>query len=166
MSDTTSTPEGTPADSAPEATPPAETFSLEYVQQLRGEAAKYRNEKKSAVEAAKTETAQEWEGKLNTEKSKYAELQSKYDAKSVEMAKLLAAIELEVPSDKLLSFADLIKGDDEDSIKASAKSVLDLVGGFAEKPDPATDPTQGKGGGTLPLNGDPLLNALKRAVGA
>lgn len=165
MSDPTPTP-GTPAAPAPEATPQQESFSREYVEQLRGEAAKYRNEKKSAVDEAKAALTQEWEGKLTAADSKYAELEGKFSAREIELAKLRAAIALEVPTDKLVDFSDLIKGSTEEEITASAKAVLDLVGGFASAKVPATDPTQGKGGKPLPLNGDPLLAALTRVVRA
>lgn len=164
MSDTTPTPDSDPIpEKAPVASSP-EMFGLEYVQQLRSEAAKYRTEKKDAVDAAVTATNQQWEEKASAERARIAELQGRYDAKELELAKLKVAIGLEVPAEKLLGFVDLVKGSTEDEIKASAQSVLDLIGGF-NKRNPATDPTQGKGGGPLALNGDPLLAALKQAVG-
>lgn len=167
MSDPTPTPTpAPPAADALEATPAAqETFSREYVEQLRGEAAKYRNEKKSAVDEAKAALAAEYDGKISLAAAQHAELQTTLSAREVELAKLRTAITLEVPTSKLVGFSELIKGTTEEEITTSAKSVLDLVGGFA-KSVPATDPTQGSGGTPLPLNGDPILNALKRAVGA
>lgn len=167
MSDDNTTPTPTP-DPAPVAG--QETFSKDYVQQLRNEAAKYRTEKNDAVEAAKAAVQQEWEGKLTETASKISELEGQLGAAGIELTKLRIALELGVPSDKVLAFAEILKGDNEDAIKASATSAKELFGGFAAPPsnDPAFDPTQGsgRGGGALPLNGDPILAALKKAVGA
>lgn len=166
MPDTVTTPEITitPAAPAPEA-PPAENFSLEYVQQLRGEAAKYRTEKKDAVEAAEAKAKTEWEAKINEQIGKNTELEGKLGAAGIELTKLRVALALNVPSDKVLAFVEILKGSTEDEITSSAASAKELFGGF-KTTDPATDPTQGSGGGALPLNGDPLLNALKKVVGA
>lgn len=157
---------GTPAALAPEASPAQETFPREYVEQLRGEAAKYRNEKKSAVEEATAALTKEWEGKLSAADARYTELEKTSRVVSSTLAKLRAAVELGVPTSKLIGFSELIKGSTDEEIAASAKSVLDLVDGFAPASVPATDPTQGTGGKPLPLNGDPILAALKQVVGA
>jgi len=142
-----------------------ETFSRDYVEQLRAEAAKYRNEKKDAVEAAKAAVAQEWETKLAAEQTKVGELTTKLGDAEMALAKLTTAIDLKVPTEKILAFAEIIKGSNEDEIKASANTAMTLFGGF-NVPDPATDPTQGSGSRTIPLNGDPILAAISAAVGA
>lgn len=142
----------------------AETFGLEYIQQLRGEAAKYRKEKKDAVAEAKEEVRKEWEAKLNEQASKTTESEAKLGAAGVELTKIKTALSLDVPSDKVIQFAAVLQGSTDDEIKTSGESAKALFGGF-ETNDPATDPTQGSGG-TPPLNGGPLLDALKRAVGA
>jgi len=163
MSDeVTNTPSEAAAQPAPVA-PPAETFGLEYVQQLRGEAAKYRNEKKDAVEAAKAETAQQWQGKISEAGNETAALQVKLDSAQTEMIKVTTALTLGVPSERVVQFAALLKGDSEEDIRSSAESAKELFGDF-KKSVPATDPTQGSGGGAIPLNGDPILEALKKAV--
>lgn len=160
--DTTPTQEAAPIVPGPV---PVETFSRDYVEGLRSEAAKYRNEKKDAVEAAKAAVAAEWEAKFAAKDVEFAALQSDSLSKDVTLAKVKAAIDLKVPSDKVLAFAEHVKGDTEEAIAESAKSVFELAGGFSTT-SPAFDPTQGSGGNHLPLNGDPLLNALKKAVGA
>lgn len=167
MSDEATTPE-TPATTVQE-TPSAETFSLDYVQQLRQEAAKYRNEKKTAVEEAVTKLSQEWEGKIAAKDVELTEVTTNASSKELELAKLRIAlraldpdIKMDEPS-RAEKLAELLKGQDEESIMGSAKSALDLFGGSL-KPSRAVDPTQGSGGGVLPLNGDPLLNALKGIV--
>lgn len=164
MSDTTATPADT-ATVTPEApVASAETFGIEYVQQLRGEAAKARTDKKAAVEAATAAATAEWEAKLNEQLSKHTELEGQLGSAGIELTKLKTAIALNVPSDKVLAFAEILKGSTEDEIKASADSAKELFGGFKTS-DPPIDPTQGSGNGSIALNGDPLLAALKNAVG-
>jgi hypothetical protein len=158
----------TPADAATIETGPVpvETFSRDYVEGLRSEAAKYRNEKKDAVEAAKAEVTAEWEAKLAAKDVELTQLQSDSLGKDVTLYKLRTAIELGVPSDKLVAFAGVIQGDNEEDIKASAQSAKELFGGVRNN-DPATDPTQGSGGRpVLALNSDALLQAVKTVVGA
>lgn len=163
MSETdTPTPDVTPNTPGPV---PVETFSRDYVEGLRSEAAKYRNEKKDAVEAAKAELSAEWEAKLAAKDVELSTFQSDSLAKDVTLSKLRAAIDLGIPSDKLVAFSEVIKGDTEEDIKASAQSAKEL---FAVRTnDPATDPTQGSGGrAPLALNGDPLMQMVRTIVGA
>jgi hypothetical protein len=169
MSDEATTPSttDTPAVTV-QATPPAETFGLEYVQQLRQEAAKYRNEKKTAVEDAVAKLSQEWEGKIAAKDAELAEVKSSYISKELETAKLRIAMRTldQDTASRAEKLAELLKGEDEDSISESAKSAHELFGGFKSGPVSATDPTQGRGAPVIPLNGDPLLATLKRVVGA
>jgi hypothetical protein len=163
MSDPTPTPEATPdAGQAP----PVETFSREYVQDLRNEAARYRNEKNTAVEAAKVTVAQEWEAKLDAASGEHSRLETDLGDAWIELQKLHSAIAAGVPSDKLLAFVPLLKGSTADELNSAAESAKALFGGFKTN-DPAFDPTQGSGGGQPhALNGDGLLNAVKSIVGA
>ncbi len=148
---------------APEA-PKAETFSLEYVQGLRSEAAKYRNEKKTAVDEAKAAKDAEWQAKLEAQLGETRQLSENLGDAWVELAKLYAALDAEVPTPLVREFAGLLKGSDEDAIRGSAESAKKLLGFTSTFP--AVDPTQGTGGGVIPLNGDPIIDALKRAVGS
>ena len=91
MSDEAVTPSEAAAQTAPVAKG-AETFGLEYVQQLRGEAAKYRNEKKEAVEQARAEVTQQWESKLDEASNSTADLQAKLSSAQTEMVKVTTAI--------------------------------------------------------------------------
>ena len=134
------------------------------MQQLRGEAAKYRNEKKDAVEAARSEVTQQWESKLDEATNTSAKLQVDLHNAQTEMTKVTTALSLGVPSDKVVQFASILQGGSEEEINASAESAKELFGDF-KKSMPAIDPTQGSGGGSeIPLNGDPILQALMKAV--
>ena len=163
MSDEATTPAEAAVQPAPTAEK-AETFSLEYVQQLRGEAAKYRNEKKEAVEAARAEVTQQWETRLQQATNATADVQAELDTAKTDMVKVTTALTLGVPSEKVVQFASILKGGSEEEIRASAESAKELFG-EVKKSQPATDPTQGSGGGPVPLNGDPILSALMKAVG-
>lgn len=147
-----------------QATPAPETFSKDYVTELRNEAARYRTEKNSAVEAAKAAMAQEFQAQIADKDVAMTELQNQLGQAWIELEKVYTAIEARIPSEKVRAFASLLKGEDKDSILESAKSATELFGG-TEQSFPAFDPTQGSGGQPLPLNGDPLLNMLKKVVG-
>ena len=158
----------TPAEApaaAPEAHPAPKTYSKEYVQELRQEAANYRVQKNEAVETAKAAVTQQFQGQLAEKDVTITQLQNELGSVQLELEKIRTALEAKVPSDKVLAFASILQGSDPDAIKASAATATELFGGFDSK-SPAYDPTQGSGGGVIPLNGDPLLNMLKKVVGA
>lgn len=161
MSDDTATTETT---TAPAQEVKAETFSLEYVQGLRQEAAKYRTEKNEAVERAKAELTAEFEKKIAEKDSVVAELQAATSAREVELLKWKKILESGIPSEDVFTVAELVQGSDEESVSESVARVKSLIGKAPVKDRPV-DPSQGSGN-HLPLNGDPLLESLKRVVGA
>lgn len=141
------------------------------VSDANAEAAKYRVEKKDAVEAAKQEVTESFNARI-------AELEAELNAKvtgaeedavtaRTDAAKLRATIKAGIDTEKALDFAELLKGETEDELVSHAET---LKGLFSEDKAPvtkqgATDPTQGQvGKNTLPLNGDPLLAAITKAV--
>ena len=161
--------EGTPDVSTPAVEKPLEPqpklFDEAYVKSLRDEAAAARVAKKDAVDAAIAAANEAHQAALADRDTAYTELQNELAAARIELEKLYISIDAGVPSDKVRTFTALIQGSDTESITASAKAAYDLAGGFSTK-SPAFDPTQGFGGrDPLPLNGDPILNAIKAAVG-
>jgi len=168
MSDTT-TPETSASVSPPTAQETVvETFSKEYVQELRNEAAKYRNEKKEAVEAAKLEASTavitEYEAKASESAAALQEIGNELSGTKLELLKLKSVLAAGIPSVDVLEVTALVQGSDEESVSASVERVKALLGKAPTK-DRAIDPSQGSGN-VLPLNGDPLLDSLKRIVGA
>lgn len=165
-----STADVTPADVAPVATDkPLEAqpklFDEAYVKSLREEAAAARVAKKDAVDAAVTAANEAHQAALAERDTAYTELQGELAAAKLELEKLYISIDSNVPSDKVRAFAGLLQGADSETIQASAKAAYELAGGFSSK-SPAFDPTQGLGGRKdIPLNGDPILQAIKHAVG-
>ena len=161
MSEDTTTEAVTPV--AQEA-PKPETFSLEYVQGLRQEAAKYRTERNEAVANVKAELQAEFESQLSAKDNEFGELKSQLTAREVELLKLKAILAAGIPTDDVLTVADLVQGSDETTVSESVERVKSLIGKNPPKDRPI-DPSQGSGN-TLPLNGDPLLETIKRIVGA
>ena len=140
-------------------------FDEAYVKSLREEAAAARVAKKDAVDAAIKEASDAHQAELATRDTAYTELQGELEKARIELEKIYISLDANVPSDKVRAFAGLIQGSDTESITASAKAAYELAGGFSTK-SPAFDPTQGFGGrDPLPLNGDPILAAIKAAVG-
>lgn len=156
----------------PEGTPPAanvpETFSREYVTELRDEAAKYRNEKKDAVTTAQAETRAEvvgeYEPQLAAKDTEIGSLKETVATQGIELLKLKAVLGAEVPTADVLTVAELVQGSDDETISESVKRVMSIYGKTPAK-GPYVDPSQGTGG-DIPLNGNKLLSALSRAVGA
>ncbi|ARQ94618.1 scaffolding protein [Mycobacterium phage Journey13] len=171
MSDN-ATPESTPAgDQTQEVSKPMEpqgkVYDEAYVKALREEAAAHRIAKKDAVEAAVKELTEKHQQELAARDLAYAELQKQLGDAWIELEKVYLSLDAKVPNDKVRAFIEILDGNDRDSIAESVKSRLELVGGFDSKtPSPAFDPSQGRGGKPpLPLNGDPILEAIKQAVG-
>jgi hypothetical protein len=162
MSDETQT--TTTENAAPAQEAPAETFSREYVQELRNEAAKYRTEKNTAVEAARAEVIKDYESKLAQKDGSLSEMETEVSARQLELLKLKMVLNEGIPTEDVLDVVSLVQGADEETVSESVKRVKSLIG---KKPpaDRPVDPSQGQGN-HLPLNGDPLLETVKRMVGA
>lgn len=153
---------------APPAQAAVETFSKEYVQELRNEAAKYRNEKKDAVEAARTEATAEairdYELKMADKETALTGIQNELSTTKLELLKLKSVLAADIPSTDVLEVVSLVQGTDEESVSESVQRVKALIGKSPQRDRPV-DPSQGTGN-VLPLNGDPLLETIKRIVGA
>jgi len=141
-----------------------ETFSLDYVQGLRQEAAKYRTERNEAVDKAKAEVIGDYEGKLSAKEAAFNELQGQVSERGLELLKLKSVLSEGIPSEDVLEVASLVQGTDEETVSESVKRVKALLDKAPARERPV-DPSQGTGN-VLPLNGDPLLESVKRLVGA
>lgn len=166
MSDATPT-----ADTAVNAVPgpvtaQQETFSLDYVQGLRSEAAKYRTEKNEAVERAKAEVIKDYEAQLSDKESAFNQIQTDLSERSLELLKLKAIVSEGIATSDILDVLALVQGTDEATVSESVKRVKSLMGKAPERDRP-TDPSQGTGNNEpLPLNGDPLLKKIMEIVGS
>ena len=155
-------PEDTPAPEATDTEQQEQTFGLDYVQQLRAEAAKYRQDKKSAVKAAEDAITAQWQTKLDAATNEYAALKTQLGDTELHVIRYQQMIEQNIPVDVMPDVVSLVGGHDEDSIAASVTSAKKLLG--ATTRDAAVDPMQGSGNRT-PLNSDELEGTLRQALG-
>lgn len=171
MSDTTSTTtdgtngaqEGTqaPANSVQELPEWAQTT----IKDLRAEAAQHRIEKNDAVEAARTALAAEYEEKLTAANAATEAVRNDLTQAQLETAKLNAALDADIPAKSVKKIAALLQGSTEAELRSHADELKALFG--TTETQPPIDPSQGSGSSHVPpLNGDPLLNAVKAAVGS
>lgn len=137
-------------------------WARDQITKANDQAAKYRVEKNDAVEAAKAEVEKDYTTRLEELQAKFDASQETVNSERHEVDKLKAAIEAGIANDKVLDFADLLKGENPEELKSHADKLKSLFTNNEQKSEKqaATDPTQGQGN-SLPLNGDPLLNALK-----
>jgi|LakMenE01Jun11ns_1017448.scaffolds.fasta_scaffold9691566_2 hypothetical protein len=163
LSDETVTTDAAPAQEVPKPAAP-EVFSKEYVQELRNEAAKYRTDKNNAVEAARAEVIKDYESKLSERESAFSKLQGELSDRALELLKLKAVVSAGISTEDALDVVSLVQGSDEESVSESVSRVKSLIGKNPPKDRPI-DPSQGTGN-QLPLNGDPLLETVRRIVGA
>lgn len=149
---------------------PAKNELPEWAQQkiaeANAEAAKYRVEKKDAVEAAKQEVTTEFEAKIAALEEQIELEKQEAGNSRTEVQKIKAALAAGVASDKVLSFADLLKGETEEELTTHAEEVKKLfTADDTSKKSRATDHSQGSGSGSVtPLNGDPLLQKVMAVV--
>ena len=156
MSEETST-DAAPAQEAQEADPAQEqTFSLDYVQQLRAEAAKYRQDKKTAVKAAEDAITAQWQTKLDAATNESA-------TNEIQVMRYQAMIDQGIPVEVMPDVISLVGGHDEETVAASVAAAKKLLGATAR--DAAVDPMQGSGNRTPALNSDELEDSLRRALG-
>lgn len=141
-------------------------WARDQITEANNQAAKYRTEKNEAIEAAKSEVTKSFESKIEELEAKIQESAATGDTARHEVDRLKVTIQSGISADKALSFADLLKGENEDELRSHADELKKLftteeAGG---KTPPATDPSQGNHGQTKPLNGDPLLDAVTSIV--
>lgn len=137
-------------------------WAREKLSKANAQAAKYRTEKNDAIAAATAKITDEFSEKLSESEGKYAELQSQYRAKQVELAKLKAVLDAGIPGSTAVEVAGLVHGASDEEITAHVATVKELLAKSVVKDRPV-DFSQGSGS-PLPLNGDPVLDALKRVV--
>ena len=163
MSEETST-DAAPAQEAQEADPAQEqTFSLDYVQQLRAEAAKYRQDKKTAVKAAEDAITSQWQTKLDAAGAEYADIKNQSATNEIQVMRYQAMIDQGIPVEVMPDVISLVGGHYEETVAASVAAAKKLLGATAR--DAAVDPMQGSGNRTLALNSDELEDSLRRALG-
>lgn len=140
-------------------------WARDQITKANNQAAKYRTEKNEAVEAAKKEVEDSFASKIEELEAAGQKANDEVTASRHEVDRIKAALEAGIATDKVLSFADLLKGENPDELRSHAESLKELfVTNEAPRASKATDPSQGQGNNHLPLNGDPLLEAVMRKI--
>jgi hypothetical protein len=122
---------------------------------VRQEAANSRVKLKETKEAFEAEKAA-----LLAEKTQF---ESELKNQQLFNMKIKAALAAGVPGESAEEIAELLKGEDLDSMKSHATKLISTFSGL-NKSDAPVDHSQGSGS-YVPLNGDPLLEDLSKKLG-
>lgn len=128
----------------------------------RNDAASYR------AKLRETETARDnFEKTLNEESAKIKNLQTEVDDLKLNSAKLDVALEaFDVKGDQLKAFADRLRGNTPDELKADAKTVVDTFGIAPGKNNTRhTDSSAGLGNDKPPTGESAFADAVAKSLG-
>lgn len=126
-------------------------FAQDLIRNLRTENAAARVKTNEKVTATKAQTQTEFESKLAESNTAHEATKGQLNEATTLLAKLNAAIQANVPTDKLLSVASRLNGTTAEEIKKDVEEVKKLFGiGEPAPRTPVTDPSQGKGGSGAP----------------
>jgi hypothetical protein len=144
----------------PTTTPPVEQEAApdwwqSELSNVRQEAASTRVKLKETKEALEAEKAA-----IAAEKAQVA---SDLEKERIGNLKLKAALRAKVPGELAEKFAEILVGTDLESLVTHAESLKETFAGF-NKSDAPVDHSQGAGSDTS-LNGDPLLEDLRKKLG-
>lgn len=164
-----------PAVETVEAEP--ETFSREYVEQLRKENAKHRTTASEAKEAAKAAEKARLGAMSETERA-VAEAEARgRSAVLVEYGQRLARAEFVAAAARRnseydaaavlddLNLGKYVTDDGDPDVVGIAKAVERLIPGAPSNPRPAGNADLGARTSAMPLNGDDIENALRKKLG-
>jgi hypothetical protein len=156
---TPSTPDTTPV--TPEASAPITTveqlpeFAQKMISDLRAEAAAHRVKGNDAVKAKETELTQAFEAKLAESNTAHEATKAELGRANLILEKLEATLNLKVPTEQVVSFAQLLQGSNAEEIQAHAQQVLKTFTGLGGSlgRSSAVDPTQSLSGGNANQGG-------------
>jgi hypothetical protein len=140
------------------------------IRDLRSEAAGYRTQKNDAEARVRSAVEAEWQQKLAEASTAKEAAEAQLTSAQLEVKKLRAAFgaiagegseDLIQRADK---FAALIQGSTDEEITTHATELQSLFGSPKVR-TPAVDRSPGGGDPALALNGDPLTQSLKAALG-
>lgn len=141
-------------------------WAREKLTKANAEAAKYRTEKNEAVKKAQDALTEEFNRKQEEFENTLSEKDKEVFSARSEVDRLKIALNSGIEPDKVLSFADRLQGETVEELEADAAELAKLFvssdSGSTPK-EKVRDSTQGSGNHT-PLNGDPLLAAVKNIV--
>lgn len=129
---------------------------------LRKENGTHRTAKTAAEKAA-----EEWQGKFAQQEAAVQDVTGKLGKAELDVVKLKAALAAKQTGDQALVFAERLQGGTPEEIAADAAKLAAFfnAGGTATTSTVKPDPSQGQGGSDMALNGDPLEQSLRNALG-
>ena len=154
---TDSTAGAAPAEDVKSLPPWAQTM----IGDLRREAGGYRTAKTAAEKAA-----EEWQGKAVEHENAVKAATEQLSKTELNVAKLKAALLTKQTGEQALVFAERLQGSTPEEIAADAAKLASFFGGSTSTTSTVKpDPSQGQGGSDMALNGDPLEQSLRNALG-
>lgn len=129
------------------------------------EAEKYRHRANEAAEKAEFEAEEKYSSQIQSLTDEKSAVEVDLQNARLENTKIKAALAVGIPGESAAEFADLLKGETEDEVKAHAEKVKELFG----NQQPSTqfvDKSQGLGGGNAAGPADQfgsfIMNQLSR----
>ncbi|WP_367137907.1 hypothetical protein [Saccharothrix sp. HUAS TT1] len=130
------------------------------ISEANAEAAKYRVKAQTAADEARAQAQAEFDAKYKTVADEKSAITTERDQAVTDLAKLKVALASGVPGETAVAFADLLKGSNEDELKAHAENLKNMFG-VSGKSAPAVDLSHGLSGGSSSDPGDAFAALLQ-----
>lgn len=139
-------------------------WARKQISEANAEAAKYRNERNNIEAETTAKLKAEFDAQLKTLSDEKSAITAERDTTTLNYTKLGVALAAGVPGETAVKFADLLKGSNEDELKAHAEELKSMFG--APVKIAAIDPSHGASGGSSSGNStDDAWAALMKQAG-
>lgn len=128
----------------------------------RKEAAKYRTKAKNAYDEGFEKARSEHAEAYSQLQEQHEDTVYRLSEAELSMTRYKVALESGVEPGKVNEFAGRLQGEDEDALREDAKRLSETFGLSQPK---GRQPDYSQAAGNTPLNGDPLLESVKRKLG-
>lgn len=155
---TGTTPTSPPAPPAPEAPATEPDVLPEFDEEKFRESLNKKNQENRSLR----QRLREMEPEVTQLRSAVEGLTTRAQDSETELRRLRAALGAGVPTEHASDIAGRLRGETDAELEADAKRLVALM--RLDIPELRHDPAQGKGG-SMPLNGDPILDAVKDKLG-
>lgn len=139
-------------------------WARKQISEANAEAAKYRTERNNIEAETTAKLKAEFDAQLKTLSDEKSAITAERDTTALNYTKLGVALAAGVPGETAVKFADLLKGSNEDELKAHAEELKSMFGGPVKIA--AIDPSHGASGGSSSGNStDDAWAALMKQAG-
>lgn len=139
-------------------------WARKQISEANAEAAKYRTERNNIEAETTAKLKAEFDAQLKTLSDEKSAITAERDTTALNYTKLGVALAAGVPGETAVKFADLLKGSNEDELKAHAEELKSMFG--APVKIAAIDPSHGASGGSSSGNStDDAWAALMKQAG-